>query len=290
MNPRPHRTCTPRLCGVVLLTALLSAALPAERLHAQDGPGWQRQAAPTQPRTAVFPSTQSLNLPTTETLEAGELMFEVAHRFNGVIEGGYDSFWGLDGGAQMRLGLSWAPVDRAMVSLTRSNLDDNLDLGLRARLLTREGRIPVAVGLALGIAGNSDVPGDTETTQWHGAAIVDVAFTERLSVGIVPGLVDNPDVRSDGEDTAFFLGVHARMELTDGLSVIGEWVGANDESGAVHDSGAAGVEIEVGGHFFKIVAGNSIRLNPAQAFVGADDPFATDQLRIGFNIVRLISF
>lgn len=275
-----------------VLAAFATLALVAGdtgALLAQDGPNWQRRQAPTQVRTAPFPATMAVNLPTTETLEAGEFLFEVAHRFNGVIESGSDNFWGLDGGAQMRLALAWAPVDRVMVSLSRSNLDDNLDFGIRGRLFTREGGIPFAVGVAGGIARNTEVPEGTET-QLHAAAVVDLALTDRLSLGIVPGIVTNPNVRDPDDENAVFLGGHARLELTDGFSLIGEWVGANDESGADHGSGAFGIELETGGHFFKIVAGNSIRLNPSQAFVGADDPFEAGQLRIGFNIVRLISF
>ncbi len=278
-----------RLGGLTVLTLLAVLGADAGRIAAQDGPNWQRRQAPTETRTAPFPSTMSVNLPTTETLDAGEFMFEVAHRFNGVIESGSDNFWGLDGGAQMRLALSWAPVDRVMVSLARSNLDDNLDFGVRGRLFTREGALPFALGLAGGVARNSDLPGDAET-QLHAAAILDLALTDRLSVGVVPGIVTNPNVRDSDDENAFFLGGHARAELTDGLSLIGEWVSANDESGADHASGAFGIEIETGGHFFKIVAGNSLRLNPTQAFVGADDSFASSNLRIGFNIVRLISF
>ena len=57
----------------------------------------------------------------------------------------------------------------------------------------------------------------------------------------------------------------------------------------MHDAGALGIELETGGHFFKIVVTNSIRLNQAQYLAGAFSPFEPGEWRLGFNITRLLT-
>ena len=272
--------------------ALAIALLPTAAV-AQDGPQWQRGSGPTQPPVTVFPATQSVNLPTAQTIGAGEWMFEIAHRFQGTIDGGWDTFWGMDGGARMRIALHWAPVSNLMVGVSRSNLDDNLDLGAKARVFARGGGVPVVVGIGGGIAWNTQVPGapdGAETTQLHAEAMIDLGLTDRIAVGIVPGVLTNPNVRSEADDAAIFLGTHGRFEVNDRFSLIGEWVFAAERTPFVHDAGSFGIELETGGHFFKIVAGNSTRLNPGQAYAGSTATFGTRELRLGFNITRLIRF
>ncbi len=46
---------------------------------------------------------------------------------------GYDAFWGLDGPANIRFALGYAPTDHMVVTLGRSNVTDNLDLQLKFR-------------------------------------------------------------------------------------------------------------------------------------------------------------
>ena len=60
----------------------------------------------------VFHSTQSANLPTTETLRGGNWLFEISHRFSPRISEGVGALWGLDGPVYNRLGLSFAPALR----------------------------------------------------------------------------------------------------------------------------------------------------------------------------------
>ena len=60
--------------------------------------------------------------------------------------------------------------------------------------------------------------------------------------------------------------------------------------GQEHDSGTFGVEFQTRGHFFKIVATNQQLLNPTQILGGSRASFALDELRLGFNITRLLPF
>ena len=85
----------------------------------------------TQAQVQVFHSVQSANLPTAETLLKGDWLFEISHRFRLPVSSGAGELWGLDGGANIRLGLTYAITDRAMVGVLRTNFEDNLELNAK---------------------------------------------------------------------------------------------------------------------------------------------------------------
>jgi hypothetical protein len=56
-----------------------------------------------------------------------------------------------------------------------------------------------------------------------------------------------------------------------------------------HDSGTFGIELETGGHFFKVLLTNQARMNPTQFLGGTPFNFEADQWRVAFNITRLLT-
>ena len=141
----------------LLITAVLLAPLGA---RGQDRPvRWQRSSDATEIPIFVFHSSQSANLPTAETVLQGEWQFEISHRFFPPFADGYDAFWGLDGPVNNRFGLAFGLHDRGMVTLQRSNLDNNLDLNVKVRVF-EAGResTPVMVAVVAGTAWKGNVP------------------------------------------------------------------------------------------------------------------------------------
>lgn len=268
------------------LVAVMSGLPAPSGLAAQSGPQWQRSQGATQPRLTVFHSTHGINLPTAETIGRGELLFEISHRFVPPISDGSDALWGFDGPVQLRLGLAWAPSDNVMLRVIRSNLDDNLDLGVKARLLELGGS--VLIGANAGMAFNSDDAPATDTKQYHAELMINAALGEKFAIGIVPGLVSNPWIFSDTDGTSAVLGINAQAWLSDRMSLIGEWTFSPEVGDLIYDTGSFGIEAETGGHFFKVIVSNSFRLNPAQVLAGSPEKFDPDNLRFGFNITRVL--
>ena len=115
---------------------------------------------------AVFRSTQSANLPTAATVGSGAFLFEISHRFNTPISRGSDAFWGLDGPVINRLGLSYGVHRRVMLSVLRSNLQDNLEINARVGgILTGSSRVPVELGAQGGIAWNTQASSPVTMSQ-----------------------------------------------------------------------------------------------------------------------------
>lgn len=274
---------------------LLVLALPL-RADAQDRPArWQRRTQATSVPVTVFHSTQSANLPTAETLRKGEWLFEISHRFLPPVSDGADALWGLDGPIYNRLGLAYAPADRLLVGVSRSNLDDNVELGARVRLW--EGgaaSVPLMVAVNGAVAWNTQADtlagAEDNELQAYGQIVLNALLASRLALGVVPTLLDNPRIEDAGSESVFALGLNGQIYLSDQVSVLGEWVLTEERENLGYDPVTVGFELETGGHFFKIVVTNSARMNPSQFLGGAPFEFTPDEWRLGFNVTRLLTF
>ncbi|MDA0327436.1 MAG: DUF5777 family beta-barrel protein [Gemmatimonadetes bacterium] len=246
----------------------------------------------------IFHSTQSANLPTAEMLRGGNWLFEISHRFLPTISDGAGELWGFDGPVYNRFGLTFAPSDRVMLGVLRTNYDDNLELNVKAALLDGGATgLRYKVAAMAGIAWNTSVdetpgfPGlRANEAQSYGQLMANVLLGERAAIGVVPTLLHNPEILDTESENAFVLGVHGQAYLTSAMSVLAEWVFSEGRLGMENGSGTFGIELETRGHFFKIVVSNQSRMNPTQFLGGTPNEFGLDELRVGFNLTRLLPF
>jgi hypothetical protein len=261
---------------------------------------WQRRSGPTAEPVTVFHSTQAANLPTAETLRRGELLFEISHRFQPAMSQGSHALWGLDGPVTNRLGLAYAPTDRIMVGVLRSNLDDNLEFNAKARVLEggRGSSVPWMAGVMGGVAINTQTIGgpgyNGDETQAYGQLILNALVGGRLALGAVPTFLHNPRIADATAKNAFVLGMNGTLYLSSMAAVFGEWLASgarpdyNDPSVTLKDAVTLGLQLETGGHFFKLMVTNSTRLDPAQVLPGTPYSFTPHEWRFGFNITRVL--
>lgn len=243
----------------------------------------------------VFHSTQSANLPTATTIPKGWGLFEISHRFLPSFSQGASALWGLDGPVYNRLGLAYAPTERLMVGLQRSNFNDNLEFNAKAWLAEgRSGEIRYKVAAMGGYAinfGATPIGGvkDNEA-QYYGQAIVDASISDRFAVGVVPTVFRNPRIEDVDPATTFVLGLHGQYRATRSLSLIAEWIASVESVAYPHDGVSFGLEIETLGHFFKLLATNQVRMNPTQYLVGTPFGYGKNDWHFGFNITRALRF
>lgn len=249
----------------------------------------------------VFHSTQSANLHTAEMLRPGNWLFEISHRFFPPVSEGADALWGVDGSAFIRLGLTYQASERLMLSLVRTNLDDNLGLDGRVALGSTDVRgVRVKLAAAGGFAVNTDVnevsnPAQDQLRedneiQLYGQLLINALLSESFAVGVAPSYLRNPRLLDLESENTVSLGLHAQGYLSDAVSVFGEWIISESIPGQENDSGTFGVQFETRGHFFKLLVTNQTRPNPTQYLGGSPHRFELDELRFGFNITRLLPF
>ena len=85
---------------------------------------------------ATFKTTRLVDQHTLETVGPRTLDFRISHRFGAINSGSYNA-WGIDGPANIRLGLEYSPNGRFMFGLGRSSFDKMVDGFLKFRLLFR---------------------------------------------------------------------------------------------------------------------------------------------------------
>jgi hypothetical protein len=281
-----------RLAGLVMIFMFFAGS----GVGAQERPErFQRREAPVAIPVTVFHSTQGANLPTAETLSKGELLFEISHRFLPAVADGADALWGFDGPVYNRFGLAYAVSSRMMVGVQRTNLHDNLELNAKARLWeTRSEAALVMIGAMGGIAWNTAAPtgagADDGEGQSYGQLMLNVLVGERLALGVVPTVMHNPVIVDATSENTFVLGGHAQLYLSQHASLLAEWIKSPGRAGLEHNSGTFGIELETGGHFFKVILTNQARMNPTQFLGGTPFEFKSDEWRVGFNVTRVIAF
>ena len=115
----------------------------------------------------VFASSQSATLPTAAPSQAGDIVFEISHRF-GYLSDGASDLWGLDGFVLNRLGLAFAPHDLLTVGILRSNSKDNTEFNARFAGLAFDAPTgPVEFAAQAGVAWNLQVEEDSHVGHQH---------------------------------------------------------------------------------------------------------------------------
>ncbi len=267
----------------------------------------RKQQATDQP-AYPFNGWRVLNLPTTRSIDAGQHLFLISHRFNPTLGSGYDALYGLDGSGIIFLSWGYAITDRFLAMLGRSNAADDVELQLRYEI--KQQRVPTGfpLGISVQLAGNwlsEKVPGEdrlrSDVLKLTGQLSLTRRFADHASLAVVPGLLLNPNELEDGEAPLVTVGLGGRVDLWDRGALILEWVPivsgytrsnlfGNDIR---FDSWGGGLELTIGGHVFQIVLTNSVGLATDQYLRGGDldvRDFFDGDIRLGFNIFRILNF
>ena len=263
------------------------------------------RTASTTPATALpFYSWKAVNLPTTRTLEAGNILFLIAHRFNPRLKDGYEALYGLDGSGIIYLHLGYAVTDQFLLALARSNSSDNLELQARYNFFQEGGAGKLPVGVSLVATGNwvtEKTAGEkrfrSEVLKLTLQAPITRSIGENAGIAIVPGVLFNAAEKVDDEDPLITIGLAGRWQFYRNFALIGEW--APIVSGFTRtttfgndirfDTWGGGLEIATGGHVFQILLSNSVGLTTDQYLRGGDLDIRDGDARLGFNIYRILN-
>ena len=281
----------------LLLLIFLSSILISQ-------PSWKRSEEVAPLKLELFHSTQTANFPTTESLNKGNWMYEISHRFMPSINEGIDALYGIDGPAQIRFALAYGITDDLMATFGRSSNSDNYDFQFKQKLIQIESDIlPSVISVLGGFAINTEVPsnidrskGDIDNFQFYGQLIYNsMLLNKKLGIGIVPSYLYNSFIYSVEKQYSFTIGTYLQYYFNRVWSL---WVEHNaivsgyqgrirlDESGKSYNSLSFGVVIETGGHIFNFMLTNNARLNASQYLVGADRSSSDNEWRLGFGILR----
>lgn len=298
----------------VIMKAILTFLLPAImvlgslNLRAQDDDLLKLIGEPEAEKdfvSATFKGTRLINFHTLEVAGKRTLDFRIAHRFGDFNSGWYD-FYGLDGGASIRLGLEYSYDGRLMFGIGRTSLEKTFDGFVKYRLVRQglDSGPKISVTLFSGMYytnrkdPNAATNGFDKYEYWSNRlsfthqVIIGRKFSERFSLQIAPTLVHvNLAERISDLNDAIVVAGAARYKFTKRMAVTAEygWRATKYSRSTYYDSFGLGLDIETGGHVFQIHITNSIGLTENQFLTRTTTRWASGGIRLGFNISRVFT-
>jgi hypothetical protein len=271
--------------------------LPAGEPASPDAP----PAGPRKPLRAklqrLFFDSYLANLPTPDSLERGTLEFRILHRFrSSAREAGGEELYGLDGGAEISLGLAYGFNDRLEAGARRTGLQQDYEFFVKGLLMGQRAQS--------GSAGRADAGGPfsiaarasyatardenfANRARWGSQLIVGRRFGDRLSLLLVPTYVWRTNwEESDDPDGTAALGVGAEWRLTPSQAVIAEWIDQVGGVKAPFQGVSLGYSVATVRHAFHVLITNTLGTHTDLYAPGGDLDFEERHFRIGFNIAR----
>ena len=252
---------------------------------------WQRTESVDE-SVSIFRSVEALSLPTSETMQKGNIYFHISHKFLVPVSEGFDELFGFDGGVYMRLALGYGITDDLFVTLGRSNHNGNYDMQARYNLLeTKDFGLPFKLAINGGAAYNSkirnDAIEDSRLWQYYGNLILNTK-TGKLGLGLVPSFLYNSNIECSECQFSWTLGAYAQYFFNERWSVIAETNPTLNGWRQFYDTYSIGAEVETAGHFFKVFVSNNVYTNMSQFLSGATSAFDKGDVHISFVITRVL--
>ena len=246
------------------------------------------------PKLELFHSTQSAHFATATFLRKGEWEYEISHRFLPTIST-KKAFLGIDGPARIRMGLAYGIKPGTMLMLARSNVQDNIDFNIKQQLVTlRNSLLPTLLAFRVGVGWNTDVVNrkitDGKNFQYYAQLIINTMYKRKLAIGLVPSYLYNSQIYCPNTKYSFTVGSYVQYYVGTLWSLFFEGNTTVTGYRGQFNSLLIGFELETGGHFFKIFVGNNASPNPTHFLAGSDLKFNLKNLRLGFNITRILKF
>jgi hypothetical protein len=255
--------------------------------------------------TATFKGTRLINFPTVEVPGKRSLDFRIAHHFGDLNQGAYN-FFGLDGGASIRLSLEYSYEGRFEYGLGRSSYEKTFDGFLKYRLLkqTKDNKMPLSVTLfsSMFYASIKD-PNKAATgidryqytssrLSYANEIIIARKMSDRFSLQVAPTLVHYNLVDQLGDKNDLFAVCFAgRIKYSNRGAITLEYgYRANKYSvQQYYDAVGIGVDIETGGHVFQMYFTNTVGMIEPQYLGRNSSRWQNFGLKLGFNISRMFT-
>ena len=272
--------------------------------------------AKAKPVKNTFQSVWIIDNQTVMVPVKGTLEMDIMHRF-GTVEKGYENFWGFFAPSNIRLGVSYAPVNKLNlgIGITKSNM--LWDASAKYSIITQtKGQYPVSVTYYGNAAYDTRKDSDGSLFKYKGhrfsffnQLIIARKVTDKFSVQVAPShshqnFVNGYYTKNDssGKETFkemkhehFAVAVSARYKLTNVTSVMVNY----DQPITKHNINnpdpnlSFGVEFNTSSHSFQLFLGNYFFLSQQRNnLYNQNDPFPLSKRKFlfGFNITRLWNY
>ena len=239
----------------------------------------------------IFWGTTNICIGTVQNVSGNNLKSTVMHTF-GLVSGGADVFWGLDLGANTRLGLDYGITDRVSVGIGRMTFNKVVDIRSKVNVLrqTENGSVPfdMAVKVSTGIStlsGRGLVFSDRLS---YLISLMAARKFDRLSFQVTPMFARFNRVPEGDQNNLFGVGILTHYELNERFALSAEYLPVlGDRNPGTEDMMALSLNINTGGHIFQIFFSSSQWHGEQYIMANNADRFWEGDFRFGFNINRV---
>lgn len=229
-----------------------------------------------------------VNVPTPLIIPDGMWEVRFTHRFAEPInDGDVRNLWGLDGSADIGIGLAWAARRDLQFELFRSDVQDNYEAAVKWAFLKQAPSFPVSITFRGGVDVLTE-EGIDDRTSIFAQSIVSRQLSRRLEVFAAPTYAFEAGSFEHAVNFPFGLAWFYRPST----AIVVELIPENDDLADDVDSSigwAVGWKRALGGHFFEILLANTRATHVSQYVPGElirGVGLQSDDVHLGFNIVR----
>ena len=263
----------------------------------------RRRANPSAPVDELFWAPTLVSTASVTNVPKGNLNFSIMHAF-GLVSDGVDEWFGLDAGANIRIGLDYGLTDRISVGIGRTRLEKTVDLRTKVSVFhqTRDDRMPLEVAVKgdMGIRTERNGFDFADRLSYLGSVLVARRVSDRVSLQVTP-MVSHfnlvyAETGPEGEalveeNTHLAVALGGRFVLNDWLAAVVEYIPVlGDRSDGTRDAMAVALDIETGGHVFQVFFASSVWLTEQHVIARNVDDFFAGDFRFGFNVNRVFGF
>jgi Membrane bound beta barrel domain (DUF5777) len=166
-----------------------------------------------------------INTNTPLTNDPGVFEVVITHRFvQAVKDGGGSNLWGLDGSAEIGLGVEYVPLKNVAVQIYRARSHADYEFAAKVTLFRPTKEFPVGFGARGGVnwLSGSDLAGSglQKQSSGFGQLLVSATLLDRVTIAAAPTYVQRTPVQTD----VWKVPVMAQIKLTKSVALIGELV------------------------------------------------------------------
>ena len=233
----------------------------------------------------------------------GSLESDIQHRF-GTVNNGAKDLYGLFAPSNIRLGISYAPIEKLYVGIGLTKERMQVDLNAKyALLLQTPGKMPVSVtyfaNVVMDTRNKSNFRNSVDRFSYFNQLIIARKITEKFSAQVAPsfswfnnveGYVDSKgQIQKKMHNGHFAIAMYGRYTVTGKSAVI---IGYDQPltqhpTNNPHPNICFGFETTTSSHAFQVFAGNYAGIVPQSNNMFNQNNFTKSQYVIGFNITHL---
>lgn len=255
-------------------------------------------ANPDRPVDDIFKAPKIIGLNSVKQIGKNHLHMSILHTFNGSVSGGIDTFFGIDNGANVRLGLDYGISDDLSVGLGRTSNLKIVDTRVKWTAINQTTQSsPVSVAF-LGALSIETIPNRftvnpqlSDKMGYFAMTMVARKFSDKLSLQASPMLAyfERPVLLP--RKTLLGLGIAGRYKLAGRSAVTFETIPILNKPDVLSLPVAIGYDLETGGHVFQMFFTTSTFHTENYIMAYNLDPFWDKKplFRIGFNVNRVFA-